>query len=261
MTSLAYALRSGMYRRTVERNARYVAQIWFVYLSGCVEPVFYLLSIGVGVGALVGTISVDGHAWSYSTFVAPALMATAAMNGTMAEVTHNLYFRFRVSRMYDSVVSSPMSATDVALGELVSAMLRGSLYSLAFLALMWPMGYLHSWWAFLAWPMVTLVGYGFAGIGMAATAHVRTWQGVEYLQLTTLPLMLFSATYFPLERYPDGLQWLVRATPLYQGVAATRELTFGQPSWHLVLAAAYLFAIGTLGLKVAARRFTSVLAA
>ncbi|HEY3736551.1 MAG TPA: ABC transporter permease [Jatrophihabitans sp.] len=259
ITPVFAAARNGAYWRLVERNARLFSRIWFVFVSGFFEPFFYLLSIGVGVGSLVSGLNVGGHVYSYASFVGPALMATAAMNGAMADATFNLYFRLKISKLYDSVLVTPMTAMDVALGELTWAMLRGSTYSLAFLVIMWPMGLLHSGWAILAWPMASLVGFAFAGVGMAATTYLRSWIDFEYIQIATMPMFLFSATFFPVERYPDAVGWIVRITPLYQGVAAIRELTLGQLGWQVLIAAVYLGAMGLVGLALAGRRFEKLL--
>jgi lipooligosaccharide transport system permease protein len=259
ITPVFHAMASGAYLRLVERNGRLFRRMWGVFISGFFEPFFYLLSIGVGVGSLVDGISVGGHTYSYASFVAPALMATAAMNGAMADATFNLYFRLKVSRLYDAIVMTPMSALDIAVGELAWAMLRGSSYSLAFLVLMWAMGLLHSPWAILAWPLATLVGFAFAGVGMAVTTYLRSWIDFEYIAIATLPMFLFSATFFPVDRYPTWIEWIVRVTPLYQGVAAIRALTLGQVGWQVLISVVYLGVMGIVGLAVAGRRFAVLL--
>jgi lipooligosaccharide transport system permease protein len=259
ITPVFGAIASGAYLRLVERNARLFRRMWGVLVSGLFEPLFYLFSIGVGVGSLVSGIDVGGHTYSYASFVAPALMAAAAMNGAMADATFNLYFRLKVSKLYEAIVMTPMSALDVAVGELAWAMLRGSSYSLAFLVIMWAMGLLHSPWAILAWPVATLVGFAFAGVGMAVTTYLRSWVDFDYIQLATMPMFLFSATFFPIERYPNWLEWIVRVTPLYQGVAAIRALTLGQVGWQVPISVVYLTVMGFVGLAVAGRRFAVLL--
>ena len=72
-------------------------------------------------------------------------------------------------------------------------------------------------------------------------------------------MFLLSATFFPLSEYPVGVQWLVRLTPLYQGVAIERALVFGELEWTLLLNVAYLAAMGTIGLTVAGRRLRTLL--
>lgn len=241
--------------RLVERNFLVYRRLWVVFLSGFAEPVLYLFSIGVGVGALVtGFRLADGTVVRYTEFVAPALLATSAMNGSIIDSTYNLFFRLRFAKLYDAILATPMRPFDVAAGEITWALLRGSAYSLMFVLVMLAMGLLHSWWALLAWPVTLLIGFAFAGVGMAVTTWMRSWQDFEFVQLAILPMFLFSATFFPIERYPDALRWVVRATPLYQGVDLLRALCLGGVGWTTLVHVAYLAAMGGIGLAVASRR-------
>ena len=158
-----------------------------------------------------------GHEISYQPFVAPGLLATSAMNGAILEGTINFYFKLSYQKTYDAILSTPMSVGDVALGEIGWALIRGGLYAIGFLVVM-ALRPRVSPWLILAFPAALLVGFAFAAVGMAATSFMRTWQDFDLIQLVILPLFLFSATFYPLESYPEALQWVVRLTPLYQGV-------------------------------------------
>jgi lipooligosaccharide transport system permease protein len=147
----------------------------------------------------------------------------------------------------------------VATGEVTWALLRGTAYSAMFILVMLVMGLIQSWWALLALPAAVLIGYAFAGAGMALTTFMRSWQDFEFVQLTTMPMFLFSATFYPVETYPGAIRALVELTPLYQGVALERAFTTGTVSWTLVINALYLAAMGTLGLYVASRRLGKLL--
>ena len=102
--------------------------------------------------------------------------------------------------------------------------------------------------------MAVLIGFAFAGAGLGATTYMRSFVDFDFVNLAIIPMFLFSATFFPLSQYPDGLQWVVRCTPLYQGVALERGLVFGELSWTMLLNAAYLVVMGLVGLRVASRR-------
>ena len=104
------------------------------------------------------------------------------------------------------------------------------LTAVVFLATMWAMDLTPSAWSVLAIPGAALVGFGFAGAGLGLTTYMRSWFDFDYVQLAILPMFLFSATFFPLSQYPDGLAWVVRLTPLYQGVVIERALVLGDPS-------------------------------
>jgi lipooligosaccharide transport system permease protein len=121
------------------------------------------------------------------------------------------------------------------------------------------LGLVVSPWVILAFPAALLVGFAFAAVGMAATTFMRTWQDFDLIQLVILPLFLFSATFFPLETYPEGLRWVVQITPLYQGVDLIRSLTVGAISPVLLVHVAYLLVMGLLGLAVTSRRLGKLL--
>ena len=87
------------------------------------------------------------------------------------------------------------------------------------------MGLVDSWWALLALPAALLIGFAFAGAGMALTTFMKSWQDFEYVQLAIMPMFLFSATFFPVTTYDGLLRWVVEVTPLYRGVVLCRELT------------------------------------
>ncbi len=250
----------GRGRRLLERNLRVQRRTWWVIVSGFFEPLLYLLSIGVGLGHLVGRLpGPDGRTVAYATFVAPGLLASAAMNGGVVESTFNVYHKLRYARIYDAVLATPLGAGDVAVGELATALLRGTLYSTVFLVAMAALGDVASPWAVLALPAAVLIGFAFAGVGMAVTTFLRSWRDFDLVQLTVLPLFLFSTTFYPLSTYPGWLQVVVSVTPLYQGVALCRGLCLGSPGWALAGHAAYLAALGGAGLLVTARRIRTLL--
>ena len=246
--------------RLVERNLFVYKHSWLVLLSGFFEPLFYLLSIGFGLGALVGNVpGPGGEAIPYQLFVAPALLASAAMNGAVTESTFNFFFKLNYNKTFTSILSTPLSPGDVAVGELTWALMRGGLYAIGFMVVMVVLGLVVSPWVVLAVPAALLVGFAFGAVGMAATSFMKTWQDFDLIQLVILPLFLFSATFYPIETYPEALQVIVRLTPLYQGVDLIRSLTVGAISPILLFHVAYLVVMGFAGLLVVSRRLDKLL--
>ena len=246
----------------VARNARVIAHTWWVTLSGLAEPVFYLLSIGIGLGKLVGGIPGPGGViYPYQVYVAPALLAASAMNGAVYESTFNVYFKLKYARVYDAVLATPMEATDVARGEIITALSRGALYSGVFVVMMWGLGDVRSAWAAFSLPAAVLVGFAFAALGMAATTYMRSWTDFDLVQLALLPMFLFSTTFYPLSVYPRWLQVVVELTPLYHGVVLERSLAIGNIGPTLLVHIAYLGALGVGGVAIAGRRIRQLLLA
>jgi lipooligosaccharide transport system permease protein len=247
-------------RRVFERNVLSQRRQWLAVVSGFFEPLFYLLSLTVGVSALVGPLpGPDGRPISYQTFVAPAMLAASAMNGAITDGSFNFYMKLRHAKVFHAIRATPIGPLDIALAEVASSMTRGGAYSLAFLAVMGAMGLLDSWWAVLALPAALLVGLAFAAIAIAATTFVTQWVQLEWVMLLQLPIFLFSGTFYPLSRYPDAVRPLVEISPLYHGVALLRGLTTGAVGPGLWGHVVVLFGFGALGLAVAARRLSRIL--
>jgi lipooligosaccharide transport system permease protein len=234
--------------------------VWLVVISGFFEPVLYLLSIGFGVGSLVSGFTLpDGRSVSYAAYVAPAMLAASAMNGAIAESTYNFFGKMKWQKLYDAMVATPMRPFEIAIGELTWAMLRGAVYSIAFLSLLIALGLTTPVWALATLPATLLVGLAFGGLGMAIATLLRTWQDFDYLGVVIFALFLFSGTFAPLTSYPLGLRLLIQLTPLYHAVALIRGLTTGAPGWAALIHIAYLAALATIGLAVASRRINKLL--
>lgn len=255
---LAFGSRRSV--RLIERNVYVYRHGWIVIFSGFFEPLFYLLGIGFGLGALVGTVTgPGGEAISYQLFIAPALLASSSMNGAIAESTFNFFFKLNYNKTFESILATPMSAADVALGELGWALIRGGLYAIGFLVVMVVLGLAVSPWLLLTLPAALLVGFAFAAVGMAATSFMRTWQDFDLIQLVILPLFLFSGTFYPIEAYPEALRVVVQLTPLYHGVDLIRSLAVGHVEAGILVHVAYLTVMGVAGLLVVSRRLDKLL--
>ena len=226
--------------RLVYRNMVVGRRSWLLFVSGFFEPVFFLLGIGLGVGALVGDVSYGGELVPYKEFVAPAMLAASAMNGAVFESTINVFAKLKWLKTYDGVLATPLGIRDVALGELIYALIRGGVYAVAFVVVMLAMGLVASWWAVLAVPAAVLVGAAFAAVGLIGVTFMRSWADFSMIELVTLPLFLFSATFVPLSDYPAAAQWIVPLTPLYHGVELLRALTLGTVGWVTLVHVAYL---------------------
>ena len=249
----------GKARRMVERNVVAYRSGWFVFISGLFEPVFYMFSLGIGLGSLVGTVSVDGREVPYAAFVAPAMLAVSAMNGSLTETTFNMFGRLKYQRLYDAILATPMRPVDIALGEIAWALARGSIYSAAFLGLMAALGYVPSWYGVLALPAAVLIGYAFGAVGMAFATFMRSWQHFDYLGFAIMVLFLLSATFYPLDVYPSWVRPVVGWTPLTQSVELVRELTTGDLSASTLVHVAYLLVLSVAGSAAATHRIDRLL--
>jgi len=248
----------GATRVLLLRNYLSYKSAWLVFLTGFLEPVFYLFSIGVGVGKLIDSFEVNGHSIPYAEFVAPGMLAASAMNGAILDSTFNMFFKLKFQKLFDQMLATPMTTTNIAVGELSWCLLRSGLYSAAFLVVMVAMGLTHSWLAVLALPAALLIGFAVAAVGMALTSFMRSWQDFEFITLATMPMFLFSATFFPITAY-GSWAWIVQLSPLYHGVALVRAANTGVFTVACIGHVLVLLAIAAVGMTVAARRLGKLL--
>jgi lipooligosaccharide transport system permease protein len=260
MSQVAAPLRPGAATwLLVTRNYLVYKDAWKLFLTGFLEPVFYLLSIGVGVGKLIHVFEFNGHVIPYAEFVAPGMLAASAFNGALIDSTYNVFFKLKYDKLYDQMLATPLTTIDIARGEILWGQLRGGTYSAAFLVVMWGLGLVHTWWAVLALPAALLIGFAFAAVCMALTTWMTSWQDFEKITLFQLPLFLFSGTFFPVTAFHGVLRWVVEVTPLYRGVVLCRELTTGALSWESAVSVVYLVVMGVIGLVIVRRRLDTLL--
>jgi lipooligosaccharide transport system permease protein len=244
--------------RMIERHVVAYRRQWMIVFSGFFEPLFYLLSMRAGVGDLVGDVRVAGRAVPYDAFVAPALMASSAMNGAIFDSTGNVLHRLKYARIYDAALATPMGPADVAVGEIGWALIRGQIYAIGFLAVMAGLGLTESWWSLMALPVCALIGLTFASIGFLGTTYMRGWTDMDIVNTATMPLFLFSATFFPISSYGDWA-WVVQISPLYHGVALVRAANAGVWTGSLVVHTLVLVVISLTALTLASRRVDRLL--
>jgi len=257
---LGQSVYSGRSKMILERGFyAFKSSSWLIVLSGFVEPVFYLLAFGFGIGQLIGDLQDGaGNLVSYAAFIAPALLATSAMNGAIYDATWNVFFKMHFGKVYQVMLQSSMGPLDVALGEISWALLRGLAYSLGFMAIVTPIGLVTNLWGLLAIPAATLIAFGFAAIGMAITSYLKSFQQMDWISFFMLPMFLFSGTFFPVSVYPQWIQTIVQMMPLWQGVELVRSLMLGIVHWGLLAHVAYFVVMIAGGLWFTTKRLTAL---
>ncbi|WP_091494246.1 ABC transporter permease [Microbacterium pygmaeum] len=232
---------------------------WVVVLSGFFEPVLYLLSMGIGLGALVGDVeTTSGMAVPYAAYIAPALLAVSAMNGAIYDSTWNVFFKLNYGRLYEGMLATSLGPLDVALGEILYALLRGLLYATGFMIIMQIAGLNLAWTAILAIPAVLLIAFGFASLGMAVTSYMKAFQQMDWINFILLPMFLFSATLFPITAYPPVVQTIVQIFPLWHGVELVRGLTTGALYWGMLWHVLYYVVMIAVGVIFTTKRLRAL---
>ena len=254
------ALWSGNVGAVVERGLLATRSTnWVVVLTGALEPIFYLLALGIGLGTYIGDVTdAAGRSIPYSAYIAPALLAVSAMNGAVYDSTWNVFFKMHFGKLYQGMLATRLGPLDVALGEITLALLRGATYGTTFLIVMQILGLNLAWTAPLALPAILVIAFGFASLGMAITSYMKTFQQMDWIQFVLLPMFLFSATFFPISVYPEPIQWFVMAMPLWHGVELVRGLTTGALDGMTLVHLGYFAAMIVLGLAFTTRRLRAL---
>ncbi len=238
-----------MYRRTWKLNL----------LPNFFEPLLYLASIGIGVGAYVSGMG----GTSYVAFLAPGLVGVAAMNGASFEVTYNAFVRLNFEKTYEAMLTTPIEPEDVLAGEVLWAVTRASIYGGCFFLVLAVLGLAPLPAALWALPVIPLTGLLFAALGIAFSLRIPSIDLFSfYFTLFLTPLFLFSDVFFPLqERLAGGWLTLAEALPLLHPVRLLRAAFGGGFSWVLVWDVAYVLgmsaALLVLAARVTRRRLTS----
>lgn len=254
------SLASGNVGAVMERGFKVVLhQNWMVMVSGFFEPVLYLMAMGIGMGSLVGEVSgPGGEPVAYAAYIAPALLATSAMNGAIYDSTWNVFFKLRFAKLYQAMLQTSLGPLDVAVGEILMALFRGFLYALGFLGVIAALGLVTSWWALLMVPAAVLIALGFAAFGMGITSYLTTFQQMDLINFALLPMFLFSATLYPIGVYPDWIQWIIMAMPLWHGVELMRQLSVGYFDAMTWVHSLYFLGMTALGLVLTTFRLRAL---
>ena len=244
MASDAYAYPFPSLHRAlkmVRRNVLAYKHYWMAFISGFFEPVFYLVAVGFGVGQFVGRVDYGDVSIPYAAFLAPGMLAASTLNGAIFDGFFSPFFKLNWLKTYDGIITTPINVPDIAVGEIVWALIRGTIYSAGFLTVMAMLGLILSPWAVLALPAVMLSGAALSSGAMIMTAITKEISSLEkVMTLVVFPLFLFSGTFFPVELYPASLRPVVQITPLYHSVSLLRGLTTGQVGPGQLVDVAYL---------------------
>ncbi len=251
---------AGRTRAVLERGLiAFKSSTWIVVLTGFLEPLLFLFAFGFGIGELIGDVTPEnGEAISYAMYITPGLLATSAMNGAIYDSTWNVFFKIKHGRLYQSMLATSLGPLDVALGEILWALLRGLIYALGFMAIVTPLGLVSSWWAIAAIPAVVLIAFAFSAVGMALTSYMNTFQQMDLINVVLLPMFLFSGSFYPIDVFPQWIQGVIQSLPLWHAIELVRALMLGTINIGLINHIIYFLIMAILGIVITARRLTTL---
>jgi len=227
------------------RNAQVFSKLWKgALLPTFLDPFFYLLALGFGLGTYIAH-GINGI--PYKEFVAPGLIASAAMWSSAFETTYNVYFRMNELRLYDNVLSTPVEPQDLVAGDIAWSSTRATIYGIVVLIVVAAVGLVSSPWAILIPPFVLLGGMCFSVIGYTFTSLIPKIDLYSYFfTLGITPMFLFSGIFFPFNQLPGWVEVVAWFTPLYHLVEITRGLATGPDAVSILIHTAWLAVVTTL---------------
>ncbi|TYL52581.1 ABC transporter permease [Agromyces mariniharenae] len=219
-----------------------------VVVAGIGNPLIYLYALGVGLATIVDT-DLDGV--SYLVFVAPALLASAAITVASEEFTYPIMLGYKWNPTFTGMSASPLRPTQIVDGVVISVAVRMTVNLVLFFALILVFGAAPSPIAFLSIVAGLLGGLAFGAVlmGYTSTLEEDTGQLAMVMRFIVLPMTLFSGTFFPLSTFPIWLQWIGWISPLWHSTELARVFSYGysEPIWLTVVHVAYLAALIVIG--------------
>jgi len=241
--------------RVVEHNALVFRRLWRGSLTvSFFTPLFFLASMGLGLGGLVNRGSGGVGGVPYIDFLAPGLLAAVTMQTAAFECTYPLLGKIQWDRIYDAMLATPLAVRDLLLGEIAWVTLRLLLVSSIFWIVMAVFGVAHTPESLLSIPAATLSGLSFATPLIAFTSTQKNDNVMSAIfRIVITPLFLFGGAFFPISRLPGVLQGVAWATPLAHGVALSRGLVLGNLVTKDALLHVLVLLVYTIGGAVIAR--------
>jgi lipooligosaccharide transport system permease protein len=236
--------------RAIERNFAYRRR-WMAIGTGVFEPLSYLLAFGFVLGAFIDPVETPAGPVAYRDFVLPAMVAVAVANGGVYGATA-VFGRLQFDTVYQGMLVSPLGPRDIAGGELLYATFRGVFHGVLLLAAGLLLGIAPVRLAAL--PAIVLIAYAFAGVALAVTTCLKSYQELALIEVVLFGLVLTSGTFFPLSIVPQPAQFLLGLTPLWHAVELIRGILAGAGPGAATLHVVYLLVLGTAGAVFAVRR-------
>jgi len=243
----------------VRRNVLVFRTARLALLSGMIEPLVYLLTLGVLLDRMVGTVTVSGQTVDYLSYVAPGLLAATTMTVVVNESVSNLFYKLRISRAYDAVLAAPVSGVDIVVGELGWTLMRTALCAAPFILAMAGLGVASRASVPLLLLGTLIEAIAFGAVGLAVATYLRTWQQRDLVQVVVLPMFYLCGTLFPVQGYPEAVRALVTITPLYPCVELLRSWSVGVAQVDVSFSLAYLGLMTVVGGAVAVHRIETLL--
>ena len=251
--SLSYRI-AYVFLRNLYSYKRFVVPTFLVSL---VEPLFYLITFGVGMGAYMGAFGGK----SYLDFLVPGVLASAAMMASSFECLYGTYVKIVHEKVYASLVATPVSADEAVAGDIAWGSFRGLISGTLMMAVARAMGVAPAalWRALLLLVFMVFIGILFGSLAMIVTSVSPSFDFFSYYtELIMTPMLFFSGVFFPLDHFPAWMKTLAEFLPLTHAVRISRALFTGEPAsglgWRLAVLAVIAAVAFTASIRMMRKR-------
>ncbi len=220
---------SWRFLRVWKRNLVVYKKIWKVnFLTPLLEPLFYILAFGLGFSGLIENVRYGGVDFSYTAFIAPALIATAIMWNAFFETTYGSFVRMYYQKTFDGMLATPLSLEEIIIAEIAWSATKSAGAATIMLAVLGLLGFVQLPMGLILIPIAFFGGLAFGAIGMYFTGIIPTIDMFNLpIFLFITPMFLFSGTFFPVSNLPEWAQPLALAFPLYHLAELARRFSIG----------------------------------
>ncbi len=236
-----------VWKRNLMSYKRFVIPTFLVSLG---EPLFYLITFGIGLGAYIGVIGNK----SYLEFLVPGVMASTVMMASTFECLYGTFVRMIHEKIYDALISSPVSAEDIVAGDIAWGITRGIINGSLLVAVGAILGVVHlSLFGIVLMVLLMIaIGFIFSSLAMIVTAFAPNFDFFNYYsELFITPMLFFSGIFFPLDKFPAWIRILADFLPLTHGVELSRAVFSGSYSAGLLINLLIMVCFGAAGFFLA----------
>ncbi len=223
------------------------------FLPPLLEPVFYVLAFGYGLGQLIREeLTYFGRPVAYLPFMVPGVVSVAIMFWAYFETTYSSFVRMYYQKTFDAMIATPLLVEDVIVGELLWGTTKSLLAGTIMLFVLTALGLAHWPTALLVIPLAVVGGVLFSALGLITTAITPKIDSFNVpMFLMIFPMFLFSGTFFPVDILPHWAQVIAWCLPLTHVAMLVRGAFLGWWPDAWVLSVAYLAVVAPLLFVVA----------
>jgi lipooligosaccharide transport system permease protein len=246
---------SSRFIRVWQRNLTVYRKSWKIgFIPPLLEPLFYLLAFGIGLGTLVGNISYGDTEIPYVRFIAPSLIAVTVMNSAFFENTYGSFVRMYYQKTFDAMMATPLTVEEIIAGEIIWGATKSLIATAIMMVVISAFGLISYPGGLLLLPLAFLGGLAFGAAGMVCTAFVPN---IDLFNLPVFlfitPMFLFSGTFFPLDGLPGWARTIAACLPLTHLTDLARAFTTGRIDGSLIPAITYLALFAAVAFPLALR--------